>query len=99
MTETNLTFPSIPFLKSHFPGEIADDLAAVLASGYVGAGDQVRSFEEALQVYLGAPPVLSTSSCTAALTLAFVDANVSPGTTVLSTPMTCAATNIPLLHL
>jgi perosamine synthetase len=99
MTVPKATRPTIPFLQSHFPSGIPDELSAVFASGYVGAGDLVRSFENALQEYLGAPYILSTSSCTAALTLAYVDAGISPGSTVLSTPMTCAATNIPLLHL
>src|SRR5438067_2637732 len=99
MTVPKATSVTIPFLQSHFPGGISDELSTVFASGYVGAGELVRSFENALQDYLGAPSILSTSSCTAALTLAYVDVGISPGSTVLSTPMTCAATNIPLLHL
>jgi dTDP-4-amino-4,6-dideoxygalactose transaminase len=99
MKEVNLTSPEIPFLRASFPANIHDDLAAVFDSGYVGAGELVASFESALEKYLGATSILSTSSCTAALTLAYLDAGVSPTATVLSTPMTCAATNIPLLQL
>ncbi len=89
----------IPFLRARFPDGLQSDLANVLQSGYVGAGDLVASFERALQNYLGAPSIVATSSCTAALTLAYVNAGIEAGSRVLSTPMTCAATNIPLLQL
>jgi dTDP-4-amino-4,6-dideoxygalactose transaminase len=90
---------AIPFLKANFPRNVHHDLLDVLESGYVGAGESIERFEKSLQCYLGGPPILLTSSCTAALTLAFTTAGVRDGTTVLSTPMTCAATNIPLLQL
>ena len=99
MKEANLTSLEIPFLRATFPPNIHDDLAAVFDSGYVGAGDLVASFERALENYLGATSMLATSSCTGALTLAYFDAGVTRGATVLSTPMTCAAGNIPLLQL
>jgi dTDP-4-amino-4,6-dideoxygalactose transaminase len=99
MKDENLTSPEIPFLRASFPAKIHDDLGAVFDSGYVGAGELVASFEHALENYLGATSIISTSSCTAALTLAYHDAGVGRASTVLSTPMTCAATNIPLLQL
>lgn len=89
----------IPFLRASFPEGLHADLAEVFDSGYVGAGESVFSFEQALREYLGGPAVMATSSCTAALTLAYVTAGVKQGSVVLSTPMTCAATNIPLLQL
>jgi len=99
MKEVNLTSPEIPFLRASFPAKIHEDLAAVFDSGYVGAGELVASFERALEKYLGATSIMATSSCTAALTLAYLDAGMRPGATVLATPMTCAAANIPLLQL
>ena len=95
----SLTQLSIPFLRASFPSTLHEDLAEVLNSGYVGAGAHVEFFEHALEDYLGASTVLATSSCTAALTLAYIDAGIKQGSVVLSTPMTCAATNIPLLQL
>jgi dTDP-4-amino-4,6-dideoxygalactose transaminase len=65
----------------------------------VGAGDRVTAFERAIADYLGVKHVVCTSSCTAALTLCYEDAHVAAGDIVLSTAMTCAAANIPLLHL
>jgi len=91
--------PWLPFLRAVIPPDITTVLEPVFASGYVGAGRRVREFEHALEAYLGAPQVLCTSSCTAALTLAYVQLGVRPGDVVLSTPITCAATNVPLIHL
>lgn len=95
----SLTQPSIPFLRASFPSTLHEDLAEVLDSGYVGAGELVAAFERELETYLGASSVLATSSCTAALTLAYMSAGIKQGSVVLSTPMSCAATNIPLLQL
>jgi dTDP-4-amino-4,6-dideoxygalactose transaminase len=89
----------IPFLRAVFPDGIQESLAEVFRSGYVGSGELVSSFERALEAYLGAPAALATSSCTAALTLTYVDVGIAAGSFVLSTPMSCAATNIPLLQL
>jgi dTDP-4-amino-4,6-dideoxygalactose transaminase len=99
MKEMKRDQTEIPFLRANFPKGLHEDLAEVLDSGYVGTGDWVSAFEHALELYLGAPPVISTSSCTAALTLSYITAGVKQGSVVLSTPMTCAAANIPLLQL
>src|SRR5262249_3146091 len=76
-----------------------DCLKPVFQCGYVGAGPRVEAFEAALSEYLGVPHVVCTSSCTAALTLSYLECGLNQGSRILSTPMTCAATNIPLLHL
>jgi dTDP-4-amino-4,6-dideoxygalactose transaminase len=89
----------VPFLRAEYPPGIGLLLEEVFRSGYVGAGARVDAFERELADYLGAPEVVCTSSCTAALTLAYVEAGVGPGSVVLTTPVTCAATNVPLLHL
>jgi dTDP-4-amino-4,6-dideoxygalactose transaminase len=89
----------VPFLRSEFSIDVARVVGPVLASGYVGAGRRVDALERALATYLGVENVVCTSSCTAALTLSYLAAAIRPGEIVLSTPMTCAATNIPLLHL
>lgn len=79
------------------PARVAD----VLASGYIGQGPQVESFEAALQELLGtSQPPLTTNSCTSALDLALHLCGVGPGADengyideVVTTPMTCTATN------
>lgn len=89
----------IPFLRSTVPSEAALAVRDVLASEYVGCGPRVAEFERAIAEHLGVAHVVLTASCTAALTLAYDEAGVVRGAPVLSTAMTCAATNIPLLHL
>lgn len=74
--------------------------AAVLASGYVGEGAVVERFEDRLADVLrlpsrsdGEPRILAVNSCSAALDLALHLAGVGPGDEVISTPLTCTATN------
>jgi perosamine synthetase len=88
----------ISFLRAVFPAGIETEVSAVLQSGYVGAGDTVDAFEESISDYLGTPAFAVTSSCTAALTLSYRLIGLRDNDLVLSTPMTCAATNVSLLH-
>lgn len=99
MSDMQRSQQEIPFLRASFPEGLHEGLAEVFDSGYVGAGEWVMSFEHALELYFGAPSIVTTNSCTAALTLAYFTAGVKQDSVVLSTPMTCAATNIPLLQL
>jgi perosamine synthetase len=73
---------------------------------YIGQGERVEIFEEALKIILCAPQdVLTTSSCTGALDLALHLCDVIPRTVnepagwqmIISTPMTCTATNSPIV--
>ena len=89
----------VPFLKAVLPSDLPAALTEVLGGDYVGAGATVDSFEQALEYYIEGEGILSTSSCTAALTLAFAAAGIGDTKVVLSTPMTCAAANIPLLQM
>lgn len=73
-------------------------VANVLASGYIGQGAKVEAFEKALEPWLGSIPV-TVNSATSGLTLAMKLAGVGPGASVITTPLTCSATNLPILHL
>ena len=73
-------------------------LREVLLSGYIGQGAKVDEFEARLSEYLGTPYVVTTNSGTSALHLAYRLAGVGPGTDVVTTPMTCMATNEPILE-
>jgi dTDP-4-amino-4,6-dideoxygalactose transaminase len=73
-------------------------VAEVLASGYIGQGEKVEAFEAALQGLLGTPePPLTTNSCTSAIDLALHLIGVGPGDEVITTPVTCTATNSPIV--
>ena len=74
-------------------------LEDVLRSGFINEGAQVTELTTSLQKRLGAENLSLTNSCTSALTLALKLAGVGPGDEVISTPMTCVATNTPIVNL
>lgn len=71
-------------------------LERVLYSGHVTEGPVVAEFERAFGAYLGTPNALAVNSGTSALQLALRLAGVRGGE-VITTPMTCVATNMPIL--
>jgi len=66
-------------------------------SGYIGEGPRVEEFERQLGPWFGNNNVLALNNGTAALQLALRLANVGCGDDVISTAMTCSATNEPIL--
>ena len=87
----------IPLFKVHMPKDVDKPLLEVLHSGYIGQGPKVEEFEKKLSQFLGTENVLTLNSGTSALHLALRLANVGEGDEVISTPMTCSATNEPIL--
>lgn len=89
----------IPLFKVFMSDSVSSSVTKTLESGYVGQGPRVEEFEVALKDLLGLPSVpLATLSGTQALDLAYHLVGVGLNTSVVTTPMTCLATNIPLLH-
>lgn len=63
---------------------------------YVGQGTLCEEFERQFGALIGAPePVLLLNSCTSAIDLALHLIGVGPGDEVITTPITCTATNSP----
>ncbi len=61
---------------------------------YCGEGPRVPEFEQAFGQLVGSPvPPLALNSCTSALDLSLHLAGVKLGSEVITTPMTCTATN------
>jgi dTDP-4-amino-4,6-dideoxygalactose transaminase len=90
----------IPLFKVHMNAEAPALVGQVLLSGYIGEGEKVKEFERALQEELGAPSLpLAVNSCTSAITLALHMCGVGPGKEVITTPITCTATNSPIVTL
>ncbi len=87
----------IPLFKVFMPEGVLAPLTQVLFSGYVTEGEQVREFEHQLAAYIGNPYVLALNSGTSAIQLSLRLAGVGPGDEVISSPMTCVATNSPVL--
>jgi perosamine synthetase len=91
---------SYPMFKVHMPVEEAlTELRVVLQSGFINEGVQVKQFQDAVSAYLKVKNLVLMNSCTSALTVAYKLCGVGPGTEVISTPMTCIATNTPIDNL
>lgn len=89
-----MTISPIPLFKVFMADDAPARVAEVLQSGYIGQGPKVDAFEAALErEFVSDGPILTVNSCTAALDLALHLCDVGPGDYVLSTPMTCTATN------
>ena len=87
----------IPLFRVFMPETVVEPLRKVLLSGYVGEGPRVEEFEHQLAPWFGSDNVLALNNGTAALQLALRLANVGYGDEVISTAMTCTATNEPIL--
>lgn len=88
----------IPLFKVHMPPRehLMPMLDKVLYSGYITQGAKVDEFEAKLGARFGMPYVLTVNAGTSALQLALRLANVRGGE-VITTPMTCSATVLPVL--
>lgn len=85
---------TIPLFKVFMADDAPARVTETLQSGYIGEGPRVQEFEQAFGQLVGSPfPPLALNSCTAALDLALHLAGVGLGSEVISTPMTCTATN------
>ncbi len=87
----------IPLFKVFIPESVIEPLREVLLSGYIGEGPRVEEFERQLAPWFNNNNVLALNNGTAALQLALRLANVGCGDEVVSTAMTCTATNEPIL--
>lgn len=87
----------IPLFKVFMPESVIGPLQEVLFSGYIGEGPKVKEFESQLAPWFGNSNVLTLNSGTSALQLALRLSNVTFGDEVISTPMTCTATNEPIM--
>jgi len=75
----------------------ADEVSKVLLSGSITQGPKVEEFEQSLQKWFNYPYILTLNSATSGLTLALRLLNPSKGDEILSSPLTCTATNWPIL--
>ena len=94
-----MTKRQIPLFKVHMPGTVCEALRPVLASGYLADGVQVSQFTDLLRAYVGNPNVTVMSDVSGAMTLALYMAGVQPGDEVITSPMCCTATTMPIANL
>ncbi len=88
----------VRLLRPWVPEAAGDAVARTLSSGWLGEGPRVEELESRLASVMKVPSVVALNSGTSALELAYHLAGLGPGDEVISTPMTCAATNIALLR-
>lgn len=89
---------NIPLFKVAMSEEVNDPLLKQLHSGWIGQGNRVAEFETYLWKKFDNPNVLTLSAGTHGLTLALRLAGVDSSSSVISTPLTCTATNIPIVQ-
>lgn len=87
----------IPIFKVFMSKTLMSPLKKTLYSGFVTQGPKVDEFEAKLSEFLKNPYVATVNSGTSALHLALDLAGVKAGNEVITTPMTCTATNWPIL--
>jgi dTDP-4-amino-4,6-dideoxygalactose transaminase len=88
-----------PLFKVNMPVSAHAALKPVLESGQLAAGSKVASFESRLAYWLGAPDTVALSDATAAITLSLYLAGVRPGDEVITSPLACSATLMPIANL
>lgn len=98
---------TIPLFKVYMSEDVDQPLLETLHSGFVGEGPRVLEFEESLKARLQTQNVLTTNSGTSALHLAYhlalnqenpKDYQDHSQDCIITTPMTCAATNEPIIQ-
>jgi len=77
-----------------------DEVVACMESAWLGTGPRVAQFERNFAAYQGLQPsqVAAVNSCTAALHVSMVAANLEPASEVITTPMTFCASVNAIIH-
>jgi dTDP-4-amino-4,6-dideoxygalactose transaminase len=75
-----------------------DEVLDCLQTGWLGTGPKVARFEEEFRKYKGAEHAVAVHSCTAALHLSMLAANLEPGDEVIAPALTFCATVNAIIH-
>jgi perosamine synthetase len=88
----------LSLFKVHSPSNIGEQIEKVFNSGFIGEGKYTKKFERKLSNFIGNENLSVVNSGTSALTIAYRLCELKSGDEVITTPMTCVATNQPLLY-
>ena len=88
----------IKLFKPYVSNGTINEVSEVLKSTCLTQGSKVDLFEKNFSNFFEVKYPVSVNSGTSALELAYELAGIGEGDEVITTPLTCAATNIPLLH-
>ena len=89
---------NIPLFKVHTPEKMGFKLQEIFDSGFLTEGEYSDRFEKEFGELIGNPNTCLTNSCTSALDLARYMCGVGKGDEVITTAMTCMATNLPFYN-
>lgn len=89
---------NIPMFKVAMSPDINSELLNVIHSGWIGQGPAVNKFEKELSKVFNNDKVLSLSCGTHGLSLALRLIGVGSESEIITTPLTCTATNMPILQ-
>src|SRR5210317_33199 len=92
--------PFIVFGAPDIRSDEIDEIVATLESGWIGTGPRVAQFEQEFAAYKSVPSsqAAAVNSCTAALHVSMVAADLQPGDEVITTAMTFCATANAIIH-
>lgn len=88
----------VDLFHPYVPKEAVEAVSDCLRSRFIGQGPAVDRFERSFMDFFNVRNAVSLSSGTAALETAYELLDLGPGDEVITTPLTCTATNIPLLR-
>jgi len=89
----------IPLFRPYVPSETSEEVTKTLSSGCLTEGKKVAEFEQYFRDLFHLQNTVTVNSGTSALETAYELIGIRPGDEVIVTPLTCTATNIPLLRL
>ena len=92
MSVSTLKRQTIPIAKPFIGQEEEAAVLQTLRSGWLSQGPRVAEFEKEFAAFVGAKHAVALSSCTTALHLAFVTADLRPGDEVLCPSLSFIAT-------
>ena len=90
----------IPLFKVYMNPKVGEEVNKVLYSGFIGQGKKVEEFEDQLRKWFNTDRIVTLNSGTSGLHLAlhmFKYGGYPPPMKVLTTSLTCFATNVPIL--
>ncbi len=82
----------LPFTRPTIGEPEIQEVVDCLRSGWLATGPRVKKFEDMLKAYFNEQGVLTCTSATGGLLMAFLSLDLAPGDEVITTPMTFAAT-------
>lgn len=85
----------IPLYKPYMPTELPE-LDSILHSGALSYGKWGKTFESKLRSYIGVEDLMTTNTYAMSIQMALTVLELAPGDEVISSPMSCLASNQPL---